>query len=391
MQLETDKLNVMELPNSRVDRQGFSRVYDYLYDKGQHDAARRLDRLFPWGEESLWNEWLLEKKNDTGYIGTWPKRFSSYLHKECGIDLSTEIMAEIGEIISRHCQKKDEKFFFEFTKYNDWHKGAFEGGYDSCWWNSYNNARRGLPHAGGYSVLFYKSKEDYKANSQKRGMGRFWLKFLDEDDEMFVIFNAYGLELIKGARLLATLLGLSYTRIELRIEDAFVNSDYGYLIGPPTKITGIKKIRQARMEPKTECPICKKKIGESQIVLPRMYTREVIEMCRPCLADYVKCQTCGGYMDKENKRNVNGYNQCPTCYDKLPECKIHGKTIIATRSVFRKPEEQYCSICVDERKIVAQCNGCGHVVLKFRVIVLPSNTRVYCESGCISKFLEAIK
>lgn len=166
--------------------------------------------------------------------GTLPKRIASYVKKEFGIKLSTEVITKIGNYAADNTNKgKSYIFEVDNLKSGFWDAGDF-GDDGSCFWGGRSMVKELLQDYDFYAIKFYETAEN-----QCCGIGRCWAKPIKNG---FVIFNTYGpYSQLEVARMLANYLGTLYKKIYLYNDNnsgdlLYINNASGLYIGKDTDI-----------------------------------------------------------------------------------------------------------------------------------------------------------
>lgn len=238
-----------------ISADGMGEVYNYLSRTNRHPQL--WDLIY--GEDStvyVGPEW-------TTKAGNFPKRVAKrYL--QAGLKLSTEQLAEIGNIARRHTSS-GETYMVAFTR--DLNAPASEFLHNgSCWWTSESQSRCLLKQYGGLAMRTWSVGESTRLSTTScqcescvrdatrvpvaagRLRSRAWVLPLAQSGELplcatsdaltadvFVLFNAYGLDGYEQARLLAQITGKSYRKIEFRFGNAYINNGNGFLIASPQR------------------------------------------------------------------------------------------------------------------------------------------------------------
>ena len=353
----------INLPAKDVTQEGMREVKLYVYRQTGYLISPNLS-----------SEWLVTNKSvDNGLVGTMPKRISKYLYKSCKLKISSEMMAEIGNIARQHTVKEDI-FVFDITQQLDWSAGDF-GDNGSCYFDGeYNHSRLGLINAEQYALRLFRHKDErleinrvtsipkrrwacrtramhveynkvselcpcrycmnakqlrkqdlakygdilltedvviYRTYPLGAGYGRAWLV---EQDNNLVTFNAYGeYQLMQISRILSTIMGKSYrkTNIDHSTRDLYLNGD-GCVIG-----NEVSDLTQVMLTFKVEypvsmstCEMCNTEMPEEQAI----WHQDVL-LCDNCYTEHVAaCYHCEEYTWTQDMSIVGYELYCPTCY-----------------------------------------------------------------------------
>lgn len=220
--LTPDTPHAVSLPEGVLSDEGRAAIRSYLYGHGPANASYLVEDLEP--------VWMTKR-------GTFAKRLGSAAHK-AGITLSPELLSEVGNLFRAHSGGSDVRI--DVTR--DFSKGAdYFYNSDSCWFNGGEYAP---------SLCWLKASSGIGLRTIGRNEwdvhGRAWVlpvtvdadgRFAschENDADAWVVFNGYGdLEGYAGARIVAALTRLSYTKVSLHVSGAYVNGESGYLVGSP--------------------------------------------------------------------------------------------------------------------------------------------------------------
>lgn len=187
--------------------------------------------------ESLGAQWQTRQ-------GNYPKRLSRLAYKRFNLKLSPETLSQVGNIARAHSRPID--FDIEVTR--DLNMSAEEFANDgSCWWPGgevdHVSSRCALKNNGGFGLRTF-TEVKTGTYDWPRVEGRAWVLPLRVDlrgdlsptfeprcAEAFVVFNGYGdLDGFSGARLIAHMAKMSYSKITFRCGPMYINGDFGYLV-----------------------------------------------------------------------------------------------------------------------------------------------------------------
>ena len=174
-------------------------------------------------------DWLITgKSHDT--VGTWPKRMTTALRRanELTPELRTAI-ARIGSELGASVNS-GRAYHCKIRTAFDWEAGDFSDE-ASCFFGNgcCNGAPAALAESGRFSALtFY--------NEQGKGIARcLMIRHPQIELSRWVLFNAYGIDLVMAARVLAQATGLLYEQVNLRNNGEsgsliYINNGKGYLL-----------------------------------------------------------------------------------------------------------------------------------------------------------------
>jgi hypothetical protein len=216
--------------------------------------------------------------------GTLPKRISSYYYKHCDkLSIHPNILAEIGQKMSQNLPAEKE-IIFDLDTRLEWKPGLFGESTGSCYWQSKCGSRYYIKDHNGGALRFF--------NKSGRGIARCWFLPVkgDNNNDVIVMFNNYGWALYSMVRVLATMSGLSYKKVEFSSTDGILylnSSDDCYIAGKADDIQ-IKEVK-ARYDGASgdyngygQCKICK-------TWKPRIHLLTYVSS-----GDYGICKDCGG-------------------------------------------------------------------------------------------------
>ena len=179
-----------------------------------------------------------------------------------------------------------------------------------------------------------------KALPANRGVGRAWIV---PQDDMLLLFNAYGpYQSLHAARLLATILGLSYKSIHVESnpeEALYLNGD-AFAIAPPETLESLKRYTiecDWEGEDCYSCANCGDDISEDDSYL----SRDGGAFCHSCYNDlYINCDRCGDAAPHDGTVDVDNDTWCQECSENYSfYCEICDEN-------FRDPcEEHHCVEC----------------------------------------------
>lgn len=265
------------------------------------DFSAVLDKV-----NSLGFEWVRPKGT---YAGSFPKRLSSMMYKEYGLVIPPVTLGQIGSQLAQTAINPSSYYFQSWdlkVKGIDWDDGQFGDG-GSCYWGCNRGIQKALEDSGSFYALrwYVNSKpsiNDYgnftfdEANNKidLRGYARSWMYYVPNmigDQPALILFNGYGLETLRQARILSTYLGIPYTNISISPDN-----DLLYLNGGRTwAITPIM----------------------DTVLSKTLYVNEYLDSCdNDEEYDYVTCHCCGGEIPEDDAHYMDHLDRwlCPTCF-----------------------------------------------------------------------------
>lgn len=207
---------------------------------------RILHNLNSWGypplpTDWLWN-WVISSKDRKqlggDYVGTLPKRISSYYHTEHGVQLKKSELEYIGDVAKKGHNSQNEKYIFQFVNKFNWNAGDF-GDSNSCYFVRSGTPLRVLEENGILAVCFYSERGRYTqghpitATTQRQrlqdsrddlqkdihsnwGLARAWVIPDFPEMGMITLFNGYGFtgdSLLTISRVLSMYFSVSYCQV----------------------------------------------------------------------------------------------------------------------------------------------------------------------------------
>lgn len=373
--LEFDKIITVKMPVNGIHYNGIRSIIDYMF----HCGFPPLPAGFEW-------VWSTER-------GTLPKRIASALYNEHGFKMDDESLGKIGTIGSMHTEKKDV-FYIDFTKSINWTNGDF-GDSASCFWTTAERRpARKMIEENGFAIRFYNSPDSFK------GYGRAWCgdvsKQIDRpDDDAYVMFNAYGLDLLSAARVMANYLGLEYRTTAVLCNNQategtlFINSSgRGIFIASSSTLEQTSFIEKIDLKWKDKGPVCEK--CNSSIRNPRIGANSE-NLCGKCFdALYYTCRTCGCPHSRVgrplfNDRHTN-QNYCPECHIRyFAMCEGCAKEHHKENLIGYRVDEigkHYC--CTECHYHLRQCAACTQQYLEAETRKSRRLPGIYC-AQCFEK------
>lgn len=323
-------LKIMEVSN-KLYREGFHNLYYYPPEVTilNVDCVKIRFNLYQFINMEVekdydgggWGKWIVSKGK---YAGTLPKRLSSMMYKTYGIKLDSQLLSILGGELGKLNSDTQVKYI-QLLDGIDWESGQF-GDYGSCFWGSNSGAKDMLGEVGSLSLKVYSTNEPKNNHSQDYHCD---YRCIDSDsvdnDTIYsnsrcwiiphkrglILFNGYGYELITQVRLLSTLLGVSYKKIQLSnngsgTDTLYINSDMGYLLGNQCDICNTDSINLSIDDKDSQdCEECG--CSYRQDDLTYMDDRN---LCNDCLSDnYTYCECCSEYKCNDDIYYIQDDNQ----------------------------------------------------------------------------------
>jgi len=373
------------LPANGITPTGQERIELWLWDTIRLYDARRRPRLPDWW---VW-EWAVTR-SEYKYVGTMPKRISKWVWKEWGIRLKPDELAEIGVIAKQHTIE-DNTYVFDIAPTPPrWTKGDF-GDPDSCYFGVNISAQdvlaslnatalrifrpidivtevdrhcarttwccdiqkqavtmdthhfgcmcNGCTQARRYNIklekkygqyIWFGGVPEYQTDPLLSGWGRCWVV---PHDKGLVLFNAYGhYQLFALARILATLLGLSYRKIEVTgdSDSLWINGSHmsgggtggaGYLLNHPEILDKTSCVTLNCDNAETGelffCTYCEDNYDHEDT--ESIITTDDGEICDKCYENYYDtCSHCNNIQLAIQLNPINDVGlYCPACREQL--------------------------------------------------------------------------
>lgn len=195
--------------------------------------------------------------------GSLVKRLKSFVYKRMGIKLDTTTLEAIGTIISDNTHATKE-YMVDFTNSFDWESGDF-GDHKSCFWQEgREHVRPAMEQSGDFTALrVFKPGNNFtdakvgKFYKNYQGVGRSWVwktkltvaptRHTAIESEIYVLINAYGIDIGTQAAILASYLGLPMKQIQVTNKShtashLYINNGMGFVIGEASVIKNMKNV-----------------------------------------------------------------------------------------------------------------------------------------------------
>jgi hypothetical protein len=337
--LKVGPVHSVTVPNNGIDLSGQQAIKQLLEEEETFQKATKregcvwLYEFLPFPPKDWSWDWCVNGRGE--YVGTLPKRLQKYYYNEWKIKLGKETISQIGNLGRQHCPKTEQVgYFFDFTQTFDWDAGDF-GDDGSCFWSCHAAARDMLAENGAYAIRFYEDKNG------EDGYARAWLV---RKNDYLVVFNGYGMETLRIARILSAYLDNAYyKRISLtnNYEESgtlYINGGGGFLVGSQQVVNNISSLDFG-------------------------------------WGDAYCCTECGDRVDDEY-RNNDGERFCETCfYERYQHCKDCGE-ILCEYEQYVYDFSVYCNSCFDA--FAAFCPLCGEATHNDDIHATPAGER--CET-----------
>lgn len=378
--LPLNKKISIEVPQDLIPIEGIEEVNRYLYDelmplysrlREYADYDRFLNRDFP-------RDWVLTKG------GTFPKRVSHFMYSQRKIKLTAEQMTQIGNIAKRHTTNNSE-FVFDITDAFDWRAGDF-GDANSCYWNSSRFARKLLKFYKARAIRFYNPQ------NPEKGMARAWLAPLSEAilqdsngtqiklskeqrENAIVVFNGYGHETQRCARVLSTHLKLNYRQVAL--------SNFG-------QTNGTLWINHYTTNEGGRVASASFLLGGVDLIEP---VRNIDLRFDQNLVDAEDCAgTCGRRFRPREMHHIHNHYYCSSCYTALfftcNHCQDSGlrseSRLVVIGTLRGLKNETWCQNCLSREAFI--CTNC-HEAHSLNIKIEPEeSTDPWCRSCFVSNY-----
>ncbi len=303
--------------------------------------------------------------------GTWPKRFMKVAKNQWKLfptcsdcpkpdikELITQpIVSEVGSIASRNVEQC-RKFIYDVTSCFNWKAGDF-GDDGSCFWGTNKQAKDMLSDAHFLALRFY------HAERPTEGIARCWIGW-EPDTKTPVLFNGYGMELIRQVRVLATSMGVMYRKVLLQNNGScggmlYINGGNGFALGD-TEVTSVDfDLSDPEKESTYECVHCGDALDEDDT-----FFVDDTCYCSDCHSElYTDCSHCGQTMARDDVYSpdcADNASYCSRCHDRLfGTCSCCDET--GWMDDMAEVEDRFiCSCCFESH--YEKCDNCGKVVKK---------------------------
>lgn len=183
--------------------------------------------------------------------GTFPKRLSSYIYKAHGTKIPSDLLSRVGDMARTGAIPAGTVNLEITRRLNEGPK--YFAHEESCWWGSYGESRCLLKQIGGFGLRSLPNLEPCNSDPEGRAwvvpVARRddsptpWLPSHEDDADGWLLFNGYGgLAEYRAVRLWATVLGLSYKKIDFYADHMYVNSHTGYLASRQDLLDGAMRV-----------------------------------------------------------------------------------------------------------------------------------------------------
>lgn len=303
--------HIFTMADGFVERTGQLAILELMYDHCQRFRECEWTLPLDW-------DWHCRVGGKGEFVGTLPKRIAKLAHQN-GSKLSDSLLSQIGSAMASYSGKSTE-YDLEIVRYTDntdWHSGDF-GDEGSCYWGGNSAARASMKEDKCYALRYYQ---------YGHGMGRAWIKDMGG---YHVLWNSYGVDVQRSARVLSTLLGLSYRKVSLSNFRAttgtvWINGGSGYAIGAQDTIGELDRVD-------LEIDIVESDDNTS------------------------RCSDCGDYCDIDSGADVNGSFVCESCLENYCSCERCGD-YQNNDDIVRVDDSYYCEYCAE--RIATKCDDCG--------------------------------
>ena len=313
------------MPGGMVSESGIDELIMYLRDTAVNETFTMTTSRWKSTIEEVGMDWVTKQ-------GTWPKRFLKELKKISKSYMTSNqtfngiftqpIVSEIGSIISRNTEH-DTQFRFDIVTHFDWDAGDF-GDNGSCFWGTERSGARTAMGENGFLALRFFDGD--------RGKARCWIG-QDPETDLPVMFNGYGMDLIRQVRILATYLGVMYhkTCVQNHGDDSgilYINGGRGFILG-------CDSYEDRTVDFKLDCE------SESNCY----------------------CIHCDTSLDEDDHRHdPNGDDCCDRCYSRkgYASCDGCGETFYPDALTYvDKGDLAYCDTCLRRKSYT--CAGCDEI------------------------------
>ena len=359
----------LTVPINALSDEGIMAIGDYLYNAG-------LPNTFPKG----W-DWAWKITGKGTYVGTLPKRIAKYMYEKHGRKLTPEQMARLGDIGNAHCEKNGT-YHIRFSQQIKWRDGDFADS-GSCIMRDdgcHAGARQMLMEHGAYALQFFHTPE-----GGIPGLGRAFVIPHPTEPDSFITYNAYGLQLIVAARLLAHFWSCSYRTVDKFTNrgsssgELYINGAKGYILADSAVLNNLplnsngdyyvdlnwKDIIPKRLA----CAHCGNRVSETSAIYPHGETQPWCERCYR--EQFVRCECCNHDLNRYNALTVmvDGVAQqwCASCRDAHTFRCTHCRVAVHNNNRVEACGHPFCSVCAAEQREVRVFANCPHCSTRFPV------------------------
>lgn len=367
----------VQVPVNALTRTGIDLIREFLSREG-------LPNSFP----KDW-DWVWKVNGKAVYVGTLPKRIAKYMYTQHAKKLTHDQLARLGDIGSANTEKTGE-YHIRFWDQINWRDGDF-GDSGSCIMSPngcHSKARTILQSHGVNAVQFFNGP-----HADSGGFARAWCVPHPNVEGAFVIWNAYGIQLISVARILSHYWGMTYRVVDSLSNHGncsstvYVNSGKGYLIGDAGYINSFTAEQNITLQfgwsenvpppppPQETCPCCGVRVPINTMHTEPGRNRRICDACFN--AKFMYCANCGEAHATTSCKGVlfddeNESLWCPNCVRRYADvCEHCGKHSNKDYTVTVEGK-QLCRNCYSNREIVSYCDCCGKYLFAEHVGIVDS-------------------
>lgn len=257
--IKNDEIVTVTVAHGEVSNVGMGEIRNLIY-KRTGGTNRNYDGL---NLHELANEETFDRTWQTKE-GNFPKRLAKHMLTERSMKLTEELMAEVGNIAKAYTSQTG-KTHISLTRNLNLPASQFcnDG---SCWWTDYATSRCEAKAYHAFGVRGWAVEDDDQLDQP---ISRAWLIPLSVTAtnrfgpthvlpaDAYVLFNAYGMEVLPFARIVAGMTGKSYKKIAFRGDHMYVNGEVGVLIAEQSVCDAVD-IRDGILLPRRRtCTRCK--------------------------------------------------------------------------------------------------------------------------------------
>jgi hypothetical protein len=268
--------------------------FDHTSDDCPKECWARISQIvydatgiyYPWYTvpECIGYQYVVPKGE---YCGSLVKRLRRYLHRNLAPELfakiTSDVLGHIGSIVGEY---QNAKVWFDFTDRFDWCDGDFGDG-GSCFMSKTGCRywmRERLEEHGCHAIRFY----DELGNGKARAI-------LVPHEGGLVVVNSYGFSLLKTARIVSSIVGMPYRKVQVANNDDtagdfYLNGGDGFVIsndacevydedGSDTIDFGLDCSR-----PCDHCSNCDCELSDDDTIVVdgETYCRDCVNYCESC-------------------------------------------------------------------------------------------------------------
>lgn len=237
----------IKTPSGSVSDEGVRLIYELCKEYSYPNPSRDFEMV-----------WMSTR-------GTLPKRLANYYYKNCSIKVDLKFLEAVGNIAKSNSEEGVE-YHVDFTRNFGWSAGDF-GDPGSCFWRTNAGAKEMIQEHSGFAIRTWSEERtgsDFNVTDNKKkyyGQGRAWVIPMNYNAEHlqysaamsvemadgFLLFNGYGVDSLRMARLFSIHLGCTYRKVANLTNNGdaygtlYLNGGMGFLIGPMSFVGNVRE------------------------------------------------------------------------------------------------------------------------------------------------------